>query len=97
MDRKQIYRVIDAQKATYCNSSWGPNFGGQALGLYGVPLNKEDTGGCYTNGYSEGAFYGIKSDSEGNNEVTGEGHKQKGDFKRFTCVELEVYGVSFSQ
>jgi hypothetical protein len=39
----------------------------------------------------------MKSDSEGNHEVTGEGHKQKDDRKRFTCEELEVYGVTFLQ
>ena len=61
----------------------------------GDPLNKEDAGDCETNGYHCGARYGIKSDSEGNHEVTGEGHKQKNDAKKFTCVELEVYGVNF--
>jgi hypothetical protein len=74
MDRKQIYRVKDAQNAIYCYSGNGPCFGGNALGLLGDPLNKEDAGYCWTNGYSNGAHYGIKSDSEGNHEVTGEGH-----------------------
>jgi hypothetical protein len=95
MDRKQIYRVVNAQRAIFCSSVRGPNFGAEALSVYGDPLNKEDAGSCYTNGYSNGAIYGIKSDAEGNNEVTGEGHKQKNDGKRFTCVELEVYGVTF--
>ena len=81
--------------AVYCIPSWGPSFGGYALGLYGDPLNKEGAGYCYTNGHSNGANYGIKSDADGNHEVTGEGHKQKGNEKRFTCVELEVYGVTF--
>jgi hypothetical protein len=97
IDRKQIYRVKDAQSAIYCNSSWGPSFGGNALAVRGDPLNKDDAGSCYTNGHSNGAVYGIKSDSEGNHKVTGEGHKQKDDEKWFTCVELEVYGVTFSQ
>ena len=74
MDRKQIYRVKDAQKAIYCRSHWGPSFGDASLGLYGDPLNKENAGCCYTNGYGDGAGYGIASDSEGNHEVTGEGH-----------------------
>jgi hypothetical protein len=95
VDRKQIYRVKDAQKAIYCDSKRGPSFGADALEVYGDPLNKEDAGYCYTNGHGNGAIYGIKSDSEGNHEVTGEGHKQKDDNKRFTCVELEVYGVTF--
>ena len=97
IDRKQIYRVVQADQAIYCGSSWGPNFGAGALGVAGDPLNKEDNGDCWTNGYSNGAIYGIKSDIEGNHEVTGEGHKQKNDAKRFTCVELEVYGVKFQQ
>ena len=74
MDRKQIYRVKDAQKAIYCSSFLGPSFGGNALGLGGDPLNKEDGGYCETNGNSSGARYGIASDSEDNHEVTGEGH-----------------------
>ena len=97
IDRKQIYRVVKAQNAIFCRSDCGPSFGGYALGLFGDPLNKEEAGYCYTNGYLSGAHYGIASDSEGNHEVTGEGHKQKDDRKRFTCVELEVYGVTFSQ
>jgi hypothetical protein len=59
-------------------------------------MNKKDAGSCYTNGIGRignGAFFEIKSDSDDNHEVTGEGHKQMDDRKRFTCVELEVYGV----
>ena len=56
-------------------------------------MNKKDAGSCNTNGFGDGANFGIKSDSEDNHEVTGEGHKQMDDMKRFTCVELEVYGV----
>ena len=98
IDRKQIYRVLKAQYAIFCHSNWGSSFGGDALGLYGDPLNKEDAGRCYTNGYGDGASYGIKSDSEGNHEVTGEGHKQKDDDgKYFTCEQLEVYGVTLQQ
>ena len=74
MDRKQIYRVVKAEKAIYCTSNYGPSFGGCALGVVKDPLNKEDAGHCYTNGHCNGAIYGIKSDSEGNHEVTGEGH-----------------------
>jgi hypothetical protein len=38
-------------------------------------LNEENAGSCYTNGAETyGDIYEIKSDSEGNNEVTGEGH-----------------------
>jgi hypothetical protein len=32
IDRQQIYRVIDTQKALYCRSNWGPCFGWCALG-----------------------------------------------------------------
>ena len=75
IDRQQIYRVIDAQKALYCSSSYCPCFGYAALGLGRLsPLNKENGGYCYTNGYDDGAIYGIKSDAQGNHEVTGEGN-----------------------
>ena len=74
IDRQQIYRVIHTQKAIYCSSGWGPCFGGCALGLGGDPLNKENSGWCFTNGYEDGSIYGIKSDSQGNHEVTGEGN-----------------------
>ena len=74
MDRKQIYRVVKGQNAICCLSNYGPSFGGAALKVVGDPLNKEDAGNCRTNGHSNGAIYGIKSDSEGNHEVTGEGH-----------------------
>jgi hypothetical protein len=74
MDRKQIYRVVQGQNAIYCGSDCGPCFGGNALSVDGDPLNKYDAGYCRTNGYGDGANYGIKSDSEGNHEVTGEGH-----------------------
>ena len=85
IDKKKIYRVVDAQEAIFCGSNWGPTFGGCALGLHGDPLNNEEAGYCYTNGYHDGSFYGIKSDLNGNHELTGEGQKQKDDSKRFTC------------
>ena len=97
MDRKQEYRIVKVQNAIYCSSNCSPSFGGGALAVVGDPLNKENAGYCYTNGDGDGANYGIKSDSEGNHEVTREGHKQKDDRKRFTCEELEVYGVTFLQ
>jgi hypothetical protein len=46
IDRQQIYRVVDAQKALYCSSGWGPSFGGWALGLPNDPLSGENYGGC---------------------------------------------------
>jgi hypothetical protein len=46
IDRQQIYRVIDAQKALYCYSGWGPSFGGNAIVLYCDPLNGENGGSC---------------------------------------------------
>jgi hypothetical protein len=74
IDRQQIYRVIDSQKALYCHSGYGPCFGFAALGLLGNPLNKENGGYCLTNGYDDAPIYGIKSDTHGNHEVTGEGN-----------------------
>jgi hypothetical protein len=46
IDRQQIYRVIDTQKALYCCSGHGPCFGGYALGLAEDPLNDENGGRC---------------------------------------------------
>ena len=46
IDRQQIYRVIDAQKALWCIDHCGPMFGGNALGLYTDPLNGENNGAC---------------------------------------------------
>ena len=73
IDRQQIYRVIESQKALRCSSSWGPSFGYAALGLADDPLNDENGGWCFTNGYDDARIYGIKSDAQGNHEVTGEG------------------------
>ena len=74
IDRQQIYRVIDTDKAIYCSSSCGPSFGYGALGLGGDPLNRENGGYCFTNEYDDAAIYGIKSDAQGNHEITGEGN-----------------------
>jgi hypothetical protein len=74
IDRQQIYRVIHAQYALYCRSGYGPCFGWGALGLAADPLNLETGGWCFTNGYDDAPIYGIKSDAQGNHEVTGEGN-----------------------
>jgi hypothetical protein len=74
IDRQQIYRAIDTQKALYCHSNLGLCFGYFALGLYEDPLNNENGGRCFTNGYDDAPIYGIKSDAQGNHEVTGEGN-----------------------
>ncbi len=59
-------------------------------------MNKLDSAFCFTN-YTDGVHcdYNIPFDSEGNNVITGEGHKQKSDWKMFTCIELEVFAVSY--
>jgi hypothetical protein len=74
IDRQQIYRVIHTHKAIYCRSGCGPCFGYAALGLGGYPLNDENKGCCQTNEYDDAPIYGIKSDAQGNHEVTGEGN-----------------------
>jgi hypothetical protein len=48
IDRKQIYRVLNAQKAIKCKPNIGPCFGRDELGLEGDPLNLEDAGSCYS-------------------------------------------------
>jgi hypothetical protein len=63
MDRKQIYRVVNANLAICCVDFWGPNFGGNTLGLHGNLLNLEDGGSSYIDGDIFGDIYGIKSDS----------------------------------
>jgi hypothetical protein len=95
IDRQQIYRVIDPQKALFCGQYYGPCFGCAALGLSLDALNEDGGGRCFTNGYDDGSIYGIKSDARGKHEVTGEGNKREGKKKEFTCVELEVFGVTF--
>ena len=74
IDRKQIYRVVNAEKAIFCHSPCGPCFGWEALGLGGDALNNGNAGSCYTNEFDDGYIYGIKSDAQGNNEVTREGN-----------------------
>jgi len=56
-------------------------------------MNKENGGQCNTKGDTHGNRYGIEKDSQGNNEVTGEGSAQSDDKKKFTCVALEVFAV----
>jgi len=74
IDRQQIYRVIDTKRAILCSEYWGPSFGSYSLGLEADLLNKENGGWCYTNGFCEAVIYGIKTDAQGNHEVTGEGN-----------------------
>ena len=95
IDRQQIYRPVATQKAIYSKSTQGPSFGCDALGLVGDQLNEEDGGHCFTNGDYNGPIYRIKCDSQGIHEVTGEGKGQQEDEKKFTCVELEVFAVTF--
>ncbi len=95
IDRQQIYRPIDTQRAIYCESYCGPCFGGGALGLGRDLLNEEDGGWCYIDWYHDGAIYGIESDAQGNHEVTGEGNERENGEKWFTCEELEVFEVTF--
>lgn len=77
IDRKKIQRVQSAKYSIYCHEDYGPSFGKREL-ILNNPLNKEDNGGCWTGWYEKegGCVYGTINESEGNNEITGEGHKQ---------------------
>jgi hypothetical protein len=57
-------------------------------------MNSLDSSWCVTN-QTDRFNYNIPVDSEGNNVITGEGYRYKNDKKRFTCLELEVFAVSF--
>ena len=91
LDRQQIYRVQKPSGAIYCHTSWGPSFGGNALGVRSDPMNAINGSQCRTNGFGDGSFYQIRSDTTGNHEVTGEGKQQDDDKKEFTCYEIEVF------
>ena len=97
IDLQKKYKVISPGNAIYCNSEWGPSFGGMALALISDPLNKEKGGKAQSNGFNDGIRYGIRTDNRGNNELTGEGTEQETDSKLFTCEEIEVYAVSFNE
>ena len=42
-----------------------------------------------------GDRYGVGMDSQGRNEVTGEGSGAENVEKTFTCTDLEVFAVKF--
>ena len=79
------------KNAIYCHPSWGPSFGGNALGVRSDPMNAINGSQCRTNGFGDGSFYQIRSDAARNHEVTGEGNLQDDDKKEFTCTEIEVF------
>ncbi len=54
-------------------------------------MNEEESGWCFT----DGSCFNIPADEQGNNIVTGEGSKQKDQFKWFTCIDLEVFSVVY--
>ncbi len=58
-------------------------------------MNEEDGSKCFTEGWCQWFMYKIPIDNNGNNIVTGEGSKQKHYLKSFTCVDLEVYSVTY--
>ncbi len=44
--RELVYHVDDPTKAVYHDSNWGPNFGGEDLGLNNDPMNEKEEGQC---------------------------------------------------
>ncbi len=58
-------------------------------------MNKENESSCKTEGSNEFCEFSIPTDNYGNNIVTGEGSRQKYYIKKFTCIDLEVYSVTF--
>ena len=57
-------------------------------------MNGSGNGRCWVNKDGEyHTHYKIKADENGNSPLTGEGAEDKGYFKNFTCIELEVYQI----
>ena len=57
MDKFKVYRVFKPSGAIYCHHSWGPSFGGNALGLRTNPLNSLNGGQCRISGSGDGSHY----------------------------------------
>ena len=88
------FKPLDSKNAVYHNSGCGPNFGGNSLSLKNNPLNGADSGYCYTNGKGNDN-YRIPVDFEGNSVLTGEGKGKADSKKTFTCLDYEVFTVTF--
>ena len=97
VELQKTYKVFSVANAIFCSTVKCPSFGGNALCIIKDPLNADEGGISQQNGYNDGKNYGIRSDSQGNNLLIGEGSEQDGDSKRFTCTEIEVYAVSFNK
>ena len=91
LDTKATYSPELHSDAIWCASDRGPEFGDNALSLWGDPMNGSGHGWCYVDKDGWDTYYKIKEDENGNSPLTGEGAENEGYDKSFTCVELEVY------
>ena len=88
-ERELVFKPDKPSKAVCRGVNWGPNFGGQDLGICSSPMNRANAGECWiTKWYG---YHNLPCDSEGNHKLTGDGKGK--DSKTFTCVALEVYIV----
>ena len=98
LDTLTKFKPSDPRMAVRHSIEYGPTFGYCSLALWDDPMNDENSGWCFTNGsgHSWGRDnYNIPNDSEGNSVLTGDGSGIADCDKKFTCVELEVYGITF--
>ncbi len=81
----------------YCYYNYGPSFGWNSLLVGdGEKMNAEDKSWCYSENHMYYTFMKLPYDKDGNNMVTGQGSKYKGQNRAFfTCVDIEVYSVIY--
>lgn len=79
LDLNKIYKPSNPSHAIYTFAGYGPCFGERSLSFVGNPMNSKNESRCWTNGYGGWNPFNIPADLEGNNEVTGQGSKQKND------------------
>ena len=89
----QAFRPINPEWATYHEAGSGPSFY-HALVLTGETMNEENSGICNTMGmefdYGE---YDVPADHQQRSLLTGSSYIDSICWKRFTCVELEVFAL----
>jgi hypothetical protein len=50
IDNQKIYKVVKSEYAIWCNSKWGPSFGGFTLLIDSDPMNQQNECKTRTNG-----------------------------------------------
>jgi hypothetical protein len=95
VDLKRTFPQL-RKESIFCSKLCGPSFGENNL-MVGLAnkMNNEDESSCSTVGFDDLCQFSIPTDNNGNNIVTGEGSRQKDYDKKFTCIDLEVYSVTY--